>query len=202
MLLYAAYLGWYVLAVIFQILVITLDSLRQTVGYINNLVNCILERENKSKNLRPLRRNLNASLRILRQLRVIQPLQDEALFNLMPSIFSLGHSILIFSNVATVKYFGTIPMPFFLVMPTLSLFVVIIVASIFPPASDVYEGSVEFLKRVQWSKLVNTNEKDYRRMVRAARPLRMDLGLFFAKRSTKTTYFCSCLDNTVNVLLL
>jgi len=161
------------------------------------------EREIKSKNFEssPLRRSLNASLRILRQLRVVQPLQDEAVLNLMPSIFSLGQFILIFSNVATVKYFGIAPMPFFLVMPTLSQFVVIIVASIFPPASDVYEGSVEFLKRVQWSKLVNTN-KEYRRMVRAARPIRMDLGLFFAKRSTKTTYFCSCLDNTVNVLLL
>jgi hypothetical protein len=125
---------------------------------------------------------------------------NEAFYYLFPSLFLFGVIIFVLSNYATIKMHSTIPMPFYLVMPSMSIFAAIMISILFPNASDVHESSVEFLRSV---KLIVGRRKYWRKVWRAEKPLAITAGpFFFAKRSTKTTYFYQCIDFTITGLMI
>jgi hypothetical protein len=124
---------------------------------------------------------------------------NEAFYYLFPSLLLFGVIIFVLSNYATIKMHNTIPMPFYLVMPSMSIFAAIMISILFPNASDVHESSVEFLRSVN---LIVGRSKYWRKVWRAEKPLGITAGpLFFAKRSTKTTYFSQCIDFTITGLM-
>jgi hypothetical protein len=119
---------------------------------------------------------------------------------LFPSLLLFGVIIFVLSNYATIKMHNTIPMPFYLVMPSMSIFTVIMISILFPNASDVHESSVEFLRSVN---LIVGRSKYWRKVWRAQKPLGITAGpFFFAKRSTKTTFFYQCIDFTITGLMI
>jgi hypothetical protein len=125
---------------------------------------------------------------------------SEAYYYLFPSMLLFGLTIFVLTNYATIKMHSTIPMPFYLLMPTLSIFAVIMISILFPNASHVHESSLEFLRSIN---LIVGGSKYWRKVWRAQRPLSIFAGPFFpAKRSTKTTFFYQCIDFTVNGLML
>jgi hypothetical protein len=125
---------------------------------------------------------------------------NEAFYYLFPSLLLFGVIIFVLSNYATIKMHNTIPMPFYLVMPSMSIFTVIMISVLFPNASDVHESSVEFLRSVN---LIVGRSKYWRKVWRAEKPLAITAGpFFFAKRSTKTTFFYQCIDFTITGLMI
>jgi hypothetical protein len=148
------------------------------------------------------RRNvtIGSIVMIHRQVRGVLDLINESCIYLIPSLLLFGQIILVLTNYATIKMHDSIPMPFYLVMPFLSVFVIAIIATLFPAASDVHEGSLEFLRSVH---LIVGRSKYWRKVWRAEQPLRFNVGPFFIiKRSTKTTFFYQCIDFTVTALML
>jgi hypothetical protein len=176
-------------------------KLNKNVQFVN-----IKKLTNKRKKILPKpsdnRRNVTISriLMIKRQCRAVTELINESCYALFPSLLFFGQSVLVLSNYATIKMHDRIPMPFYLVMPFLSVFIVVLISVLFPAASDVHEGSLEFLRSVH---LIVGRSKYWRKVWRAERPLRFNVGgLFRAKRSTKTTFFYQCIDFTVTALML
>jgi hypothetical protein len=155
---------------------------------------------NKSSGKRRQNVTIGSIVMIHRQVRGVLDLVNDSCIYLIPSLLLFGQIILVLTNYATIKMHDSIPMPFYLVMPFLSVFVIAIIATLFPAASDVHEGSLEFLRSVH---LIVGRSKYWRKVWRAEQPLRFNVGPFFIiKRSTKTTFFYQCIDFTVTALML
>jgi hypothetical protein len=135
-----------------------------------------------------------------RQSRLITEMANRTYYFFLPSAVLLGESILVITSYATIRMRPYIPMPFYLSIPLLFVCSVIFVIVNFPKASDVYDSSVGFLNSIRF--VLGKRSKYMRKVWIAEKPLCIRLGpLFFAKRSTKTTFFQSCMDFTVDALL-
>lgn len=175
------------------------------------------------------------------------------------ALMAFGQSLIVVCNIATIKMWSVIPLPLYLIFPTLSVVIPIIVLILLPRASHCYERSMEQLKG--WRLMVGLDEGRWkqeiklgqqqeqrqrattsmprsttvtrptttsstidvaqtlrvdtwtqiaraarRRSVGALRPYKIyaQVGgakLYVAKRSTKTTFFYSCIDATVTGLV-
>jgi len=138
----------------------------------------------------------------MKLIRLILPLVDEALFLILPFLFLLGEIIFVSCNYATIKMYDSIPMPFFLGLPSLSCLLLLLWQIIFPFAVSVFENSKRSLELLKSLKIVAT-DKIWIRSIKATRPPRFNIGsMFYTKRSTKTTCFQCWLNDTVNALIL
>jgi hypothetical protein len=212
----AAYMGWSVFATIDMVTIIGFKIVKETLSSQNrwtsrirngtsmqNVVECYLaylgSRKQSGNRTVPLT-TMYRILAIQRQVRILMLEFNEAFYFLFPVIFLTGEWILVVCNYATIGMHETIPMPFYLVMPGVSVFVVMIIMFLFPTASDIYESSSEFLRAVR---LIAGRNKYWRKIWRAEKPVKLSIGgICFAKRSTKTTYLVHCVDSTVDALLL
>jgi hypothetical protein len=205
----AAYGGWLNLATIFMVLILELKIYKETVNclikWAMNQYNVLVKKNaakvhvfkiQQSKNRIPILKVLV----IQRQSRILFQITNEAYHIFYPFLLLNGLIILVLSNFATIKMQDRIPMPFYLVMPFLSLFVVLIIMTLFPAASNIYEDSTQFLRLMRY---VVGKDKYWRKVWRAERAVKIQIGgFFFAKRSTKTTFLCLCIDFTINTLLI
>jgi hypothetical protein len=207
---------WLPIGCLFLFFVLTVNIVSDTTGFMKKWTDvrlnhdpqfhyqkrAIIKRNNKTVPEPSKRRNvtIGSIIMIQQQIRIVIELFNESCYYLLPSLLLFGQIMLILGNYATIKMQDTIPMPFYLIMPSVSLIVVVNVAVLFPAASDVYEGSLEFLRSVD---LIVGRSKYWRKVWRAERPLRFNFGGYFlAKRSTKTTFFYQCIDFTVTALML
>jgi hypothetical protein len=204
----AAYGGWLNLATIFMVGIFLIKIYKecsncQTKWAMNqynsvskkNAVNVQVFKIQQTKNRIPILK----VLAIQRQNRILLGITNEAYYIFLPFLLLFGEIILVLSNYATIKMYDRIPMPFYLVMPFLSLFVVLLIIALFPTASDIYEDSTQFLRMMRY---VVRKNKYWRKVWKAERAVYFQFGcFFFAKRSTKTTFLCQCIDYTINALL-
>jgi len=211
---YISHLGWFG---IFSVLLIILIQLHYGCFVINkglqlvkdlsqNLIqatNCKRKRVDVSYDLYKKQvAVIREVLYTIKLMRLILPLVDEALFIILPFLLLFGEMIFVSCNYATIKMYDSIPMPFFLTVPTLSFLFVVIVQALFPPAASVFENSTKSLLLLKSLKIVGT-DKSWIRVIRATRPPRFNFGsMFHAKRSTKTTYFECCFNHTINAIIL
>jgi hypothetical protein len=199
---FAGYIGWLTLAIIFIVVIVTVQSISVAMQYL------LL----RTRRLRNISRHVNFRarlgmfmeiqrlIRIHRQIRILIISGNDTFYYLFPILLLSGMLILIASNYGTIKMHDTIVMPFYLVMPMLSFFVVVIIFALFPKASSMHEESSEFLRRTVQ---IVMRDKETIRVLKSERRLRWCVGpLFYAKRSTKSNYFFCCIDYTVNALLL
>jgi hypothetical protein len=141
-------------------------------------------------------------LSIQRQSRLITEMANRTYYFFLPSAVLLGELILVITSYATIRMRPFIPMPFYLSIPLLCVCDVVFGIVFFPKASNVYDSSVGFLNSIRFVLGRRSNNKYSRKVWIAEKPLCIRFGpLFFAKRSTKTTFFQSCMDFTVNALL-
>jgi hypothetical protein len=212
----AAYIGWVVLTTIFMVTIIGLQIVKETLSSQNRWTSRIkdgtplqnvvksylvyLTRNKQSGNRTVPLTTMHRILAIQRQVRILMLEFNEAFYFLLPILFLTGECILVICNYATIRMHETIPMPFYLVLPGMSMFAFMIIMVICPSASDVYESSLEFLRGV---KLLAGRNRYWRKIWRAERPVKLSIGgICFAKRSTKTTYLVHCVDSTIDALLL
>jgi hypothetical protein len=212
----AAYMGWLVLATIVMVTIFGLKMIKETLNCqirwtrrirngmpMRNDVNCYvvyLQNRKQSGNSTVPLKTMCRIFAIQRQIRILMLQFNEALYFLLPVIILTGECMLVVCSYATIRMHETIPLPFNLVLPGLSIFVVVIIMVLFPSASDIYENSVEFLRAVR---LISGRNRYWRKIWRAERPVQLNLGGFcYAKRSTKTTYLVHCVDSTISALLI
>jgi len=113
--------------------------------------------------------------------------------------FMLG-MVLVLCNYACIKIIGEVHLLFIMVFFGVSVCAFCIIVIICPLLESLYENSVLFLRNV--SSAVD-NHNVLKRQVASCRPCRIvNCSLFFAKRSTKCSYFDNCCQFTVNCLLM
>jgi len=139
-------------------------------------------------------------LQLNSQVKLFEQLANNALYYYLPFLLLFGGFILISSNFACVKFHSKMPMPVFVFMPVLSIFVIIIILTLFPAATKVHDDSCRCLHKLG---LLAGKQKYFSKRVKAQRPFRFNFGpLFMAKNSTKTTYLACVIDGTINALLI
>jgi hypothetical protein len=214
-----AYLGWFVNATTIMVTILGLKIVKETLTSQNRWtkdvspimrsvrgsstdsysVYYIHNRHTSVSRTVPLV-SMHSIFAVQRQVRIVMQEFNKAYYCLHPVSLLTGQYILVVCNYATIKMQETIPMPFYLVMPGLSVFVVMLLMVLFPVASDVYECSLEFLRAV---KLIAGRSRYWRRIWRSERAVKLSIGgFFFAKRSTKTTYLVQCVDATIDAILI
>jgi hypothetical protein len=139
-------------------------------------------------------------LSIQRQARILIKLTNDTQFLTVPCLLLFGQSILVLTNYATIRMQDRIPMPFYFGMPCISLFVILIMLTLFPLASGIHEASTHFLLI---SKSIVGRNKYWRKVWRAERPLSIHIRPFFpATKAVKSAYFFKCFELTANALLI
>jgi len=145
-------------------------------------------------------RAINSSRKFFTKLSLLCSLINETYSYQLPSLMMFGASFLILCNYACVKMVGNINMLFTLAFFGTGLFAITIIAAISPLLESVFENSSLFLRNMR---TVAGQHTLLRRQVSSCRPCRIVMcPLFFAKKSTKCSYFDNCLQFTMNVLLL
>jgi len=143
---------------------------------------------------------LNRAIKSHVKIQLLITLINQAYFYQIPALLVLGETLLVLCNYASIKMIDVVPFPQYLVFPILSLVIIIVVLAMFPLAVQVFESSTTFLRQI---KSLVGRHKIMRAQVRSQRPCRIGIGqLFYAKRSTKCTYFDNCIQFTVDALLL
>jgi hypothetical protein len=200
----ATYGGWIPLATYFMTSILQLQMITQVGAclrvWVDHKAGSLRKREgNNEQNLLIKSASFNEVLLVHRQARIILLLANETHYFSLPILLFFGQSILVLSSYATIKMHDIIPMPFYLGMPCLSVYVVLIIMSLFPSASNIYEESDRFLNLVRG---IYMRDKYWRKAWRSQPAIRMEFGpLFFAKKSTKTTFLASCVDCIFDALL-
>jgi hypothetical protein len=211
----AAYFGWLQLATIFVGTIFGLKIVNETLRCQNKWTNRIINgrsvkdaaeryfmyvRKRKTSGNRtvPLI-SMHSILAIHREVRILILTCNEVIYVLLPVLLLTGEYILVVCIYASIRMRDTIPMPFYLALPCLSCFVLLLIMVLFPTASDIYEDSLAFLKAMR---LIPGRNRYWRRAWKAERAISVSMGgLFVAKRSTKSTFLVQCIDNTINALL-
>lgn len=121
-------------------------------------------------------------------------------------LMTVGSVAGIVCNFMTIKMHHKIPMPFYLLFPSMAVIIGISTQILLPFAVNVYE--VANLLKQGYKKNVHFegDMKYMKRRVRAIKVLRVYGGLFQfdmfgLKRSTKSTYFDNILSYTINLCL-
>jgi hypothetical protein len=155
--------------------------------------------------LRPIKRcnlpfqRLKSAVRLHTELSLLCSSASELFSFLLPFLLLLGVFLIVIADYGTLKMYSMIEMPWFLGLPGLSFIVKIIIAVLFPQATKIYEKADQFRLGLYYI----TRTKHDKRIAWALRPARIHFGsLFFAKKSTKSTYFKTIFDATINSLLL
>jgi len=210
---YLSHIGWFGICSVIVLIVIQLHYgsflINKGLYLVNELSKTLMSKENKKRRVRVSYHQYQKQLRIIREvlctikfMRIILPLVDEGLYIILPFMLLFGEVILVCCNYATIKMYYSIPMPFFLTVPCLSVFAVVMAQFLFPLAASFFENSKKSLELLKSLKIVATN-KEWIRSIRATRPPRFNVGsMFYPKRRTKTTYFNCCLNDTISSIIL
>jgi hypothetical protein len=142
-----AYMGWLVLATIVMVTIFGFKMIKET-------LNCQIRWTRRIRNGTPMRNDVNCYvvylqnrkqsgnstvplttmyriLAIQRQVRILMLEFNEALYFLLPVLILTGECILVVCSYATIRMHETIPLPFNLVLPGISIFVVVIIMVLF-----------------------------------------------------------------------
>lgn len=122
------------------------------------------------------------------------------------ALMTVGLLVFIFSNFATVRFFGVVPFVVFVFFPSVSFLVALIVNFTLPLTHKQYEDSIELLRRSAGALSPMGRGKYLRRKIRAVRPHRLSVGvngsnMFCLNRETKVEYFQNAIYYTITLLL-
>jgi len=210
---YFSHVGWFCLASVVLTVVIQLHYgfflMDKALKLVKDLCENLLQKGPKKGRVNLTYKRYKKQVAIIREVlytiklfRLVLPLVDEAVFLILPFLLLVGEIVFVSCNYATIKMYDSIPMPFFLILPGFSGVLIFLVQILFPSAASVFENSSKSLQLLKSLKIVAT-DKIWIRIIRATRPPRFNFGsMFYAKRSTKTTYFTCWLNDTMNALIL
>jgi len=134
------------------------------------------------------------------ELKLIETYVNQVGYILVPFLLFGGLGILVSMNFASIRMHTVIPMPYFLVIPFISIVLVLAIILLMPCASEIHEDSHNFLK--QMSDLCCQKPHLLRR-IKAQQTFRRNIGtLCIIKRSTVTTFMACTVDATIDVVLI
>jgi hypothetical protein len=139
----ATYGGWIPLATYFMTSIIQLQMFSQVGGCFRVWVDAkaggfsrkLEGGNNNERSLLIKSASFNQVLVVHRQARIIILVANETHYFSLPILLFFGQSILVLSSYATIKI---IPMPVYFGMPFLSVYIVCIIMSLFPSASNIF----------------------------------------------------------------
>lgn len=134
-------------------------------------------------------------------------------------LIAFSQVLITISSMGTIRMFGVMPMPHYLIFPGSASGALIITLVLLPRASYLHDQSVKLLQ--SWGKVASRgavmekslfykrNLVEYRACCKAISSLRpyqiyasvAGAKLFMAKRSTKATFFNCCADATISGLM-
>jgi len=211
---YLSHIGWFGICSVCVIIVIQLHYgcflISKGLHLVSELSKTLIGNRKKEKNrLKVCYNQYKKQMRIIREVlfiikltRLMLPLVNEALYLILPFLLLFGEVILVSCNYITIKMNDSIPILFSMSVACLSGFVLVMVQVLFPAAANFFENSKKSLALLKSLKIVAT-DKAWIRSIKATQPPRFNFGsMFYAKRSTKATYFECCLNHTINAILL
>jgi len=189
---FAAYFGWYMLALFFSTFVILLaighSTIEQSLLAVKHIERYFSGVEAFYQQRYKVYMEIKCVIAFQRKFRLTQCVLDEAYYLVLPFLLGFGEAIFILSSYASIKMHSVIEMPFFLVMPILFVFVVLIIIGLFTPAAQMYEMSNKCLTDRNRLRFVQLNPL-LKKQVRAEKPYRVNFGsMFCAKKSTVTLF--------------
>jgi len=201
---YSSHIGWYGISSVLLIMLIELHYgyclISKGLDLVTDLTRTVMHKKPSFQ----LKRELAITREVLytiKLMRLILPLADEAFYVILPFLLLLGEMVFVSCTYATIKMYDSIPMPFFLVLPSLACAQIIFLQIALPFAANVLENSKSSLLLLKALKIVH-KDKIWIRTIRATRPPRFNFGsMFYAKQSTKITCFECWLNDTINILL-
>jgi len=148
-------------------------------------------------------RRITTALAFHRRFRLTQCALDDAFYIALPCLLGYGEAIFILSSYASIKMHEAIAMPVFLVMPFLALFVLAIIIGLFTLGTEIFEMSNKCVIKMNQLQMVQCNSLQ-KKEVKAEKPYKVNCGgaMFSAKKSTKTSYFRCCIEDTITACLL
>ncbi|CAL8069382.1 unnamed protein product [Orchesella dallaii] len=119
---------------------------------------------------------------------------------------AFGFYLVVFCTVASVKTVGTLPLRIYWFLPMVDWIVITVIHFALPLAAEVYVKTELILKKLHWNVVESRNssfEFKLGRMVeRSLKPMQFKCWNFYGiKVSTKTRYYSSILDTTIDTLL-
>jgi len=202
------WLGWY----IFNMGIILLASMYVIVGYSATL--CVrftkfIMQETNRINDQLQRISINTYCLVQRavkthvELRISQCLVNDTLKSIVPALLFNLQVIFISCNYRSLRHLAGIrdvPLITRFLYPCMSLIALIAIVTILTLSCQAFEGSKGYLDALQQ---LSSRSKYFRRALKSQSPIKAYLGSFcHSKRSTKSSFFCSCIDASVNALLL
>lgn len=123
-------------------------------------------------------------------------------------LMTVGLSCSVMFNFFTIGLHRAIPFPLYLYFPSVAGMIPFVIDALLPVAINVYENGCKI--KCGWERSIASfswcNKKWLRRRVRAVRPVRIYAGIlgynfFWLKRETKSTYYSTIVEVTIDALL-
>jgi len=135
-----------------------------------------------------------------RQFRLLFVVANKAYYYIAPVDGMLATVLIVLTNYGSIRFYGIIPMPFYLALPLYSLAILIFMCLVFPVASGVHEFSSRFLSKC---KLVLSKDKYFLKRLYSEKPVSVNCGQFLKfRRSTEKALFLFIIEYTANSLIL
>jgi len=138
-----------------------------------------------------------------KEIRICQSFVNESLKDVVPVLLFTLQVLLTMCNYGTARYIALLtelPMIVRLKHPSISLVAMAGIITVLSLSCQVFEGSDNYLHILRQ---VPPTSKLLTKVLKAQRPIKAYIGSFcHSKRSTKASFFCSCIDSSVNALLL
>jgi len=148
-------------------------------------------------NITPTRSRLN---NLHREIKILECVTNELANTIAPILVLSAQVILVGCNYATIRLHSVIPMPYFLSIPFCSVIIMAFYFLLMPPASDIHEKSIAFLKQMR---IICGDNKYLLRKVKSQRACRINIGqICMIKRSTLTKFIDCTIDLSINSILL
>jgi hypothetical protein len=117
----------------------------------------------------------------------------------------VGEMLTIYGSI---RFYSSFPTHTYIFFPTVAVVIFICIYIALPDAIKVYEDTLTFIQRSEFetSRKMIRNKGYLSLKLRSFRPCKFVAGVgnyqfYFIKRSTKTTYFCIIINDTINLLL-
>ncbi|OXA54084.1 hypothetical protein Fcan01_10359 [Folsomia candida] len=136
------------------------------------------------------------------------------------ALMAFGYLLIVIGTIATIRMWDVIPMPVYLIFPTIAMVTPLVTLMLLPRMSYCYEGSIELLRT--WRKVTSwevgverwrrhggrgsLESRINQRATAALQPCKLyasvgAVKLYVLKRSTKATFLYKCVETSVSGLV-
>ncbi|OXA38386.1 hypothetical protein Fcan01_26808 [Folsomia candida] len=149
---------------------------------------------------------ISAMLRNYLKLEIILQLYYQMSSTCVSTLMGVGLMLEVVVNFATLKMTHVIPMPLYLVCPSLAVLIPAIIHLLLPMAVDIHGKTGQVIKKWKRHAVISLDKKYLTRRLRSTRPLRFSAGLFGFNfynivRNTKATYYGAIIYYSITALL-